>query len=237
MALEPLQPSRPPKRNANAWMLTFTDLVSLMLTFFVLLFSMSNVKIDEWENVIDSLSQTLNPEREEITSVSTATHNIETAFRKRAINLDYLTSVLKETIEGDALLGATQFMLLEDRLVMALPGDLLFQPGQAVMTERAEEALFQLGGILRNIGNQIGVNGHSDPSPVTGGVFASNWELSMARAGAVANALTQAGYEDPIVSFGYSNSRYAQLPDLPEDRRLAIGRRVDLVIFPTAGGL
>lgn len=226
-----------PRRPSNAWLLTFTDLVSLMLTFFVLLFSMSNVKIDEWENVIDSLSQTLNPEREEVTSTTTATHNIETAFRKRAINLDYLSSVLKETIEGDALLGATQFMLLEDRLVMALPGDLLFQPGQAIMTERAEQALFQLGGILRNIGNQIGVNGHTDPSPAQGTSFSSNWELSVARAGAVANALHKAGYDDTIVSFGYADSRYAQLPDLPEDRRLAIGRRVDLVIFPTAGGL
>ena len=50
------------RKSAQMWLLTFTDLVSLMLTFFVMLFSMSNVKLDRWDNVIDSLSQSLAPE-------------------------------------------------------------------------------------------------------------------------------------------------------------------------------
>ncbi len=221
---------------SQAWLLTFTDLVSLMLTFFVLLFSMSNVKVDEWENVIDSLSSTFNPEHVVITSVSSSAHNIQTAFRKRAINLDYLISVLKENIEEEELLKDMRFMLLEDRLVLALPGNLLFEPARAVMTERARRALFELGGILRNIGNQVGVNGHSDPTPVSGGPFASNWELSLARAGAVANALIASGYPGAILSLGYSDSRYEGLPDLSDEQRRVFGRRVDLVIFAAAGG-
>ncbi|MBT3305153.1 MAG: chemotaxis protein MotB, partial [Alphaproteobacteria bacterium] len=43
------------------WLITFTDLVALMLAFFVMLFAMSNVKVSDWQNVIDSLSQTLRP--------------------------------------------------------------------------------------------------------------------------------------------------------------------------------
>ena len=45
----------------QSWMLIFTDLVSLMLTFFVLLFSMSVVKVDAWNNVVSALSQSLKP--------------------------------------------------------------------------------------------------------------------------------------------------------------------------------
>lgn len=225
------------KRSSEMWLLTFTDLVSLMLTFFVMLFAMSNVKIDKWENVIDSLSQTLNPTQEQSPSASTAMHNIATAFRKRAINLDYLVSVLREKVEGDDLLNHMQFMRMEDRLVLALPGDLLFEAGRAVMTDRAREALFRLGGALSTIDNQIGVNGHSDPSPVAGNDFASNWELSMARAASVGNALIEAGYDETIVAFGYSDSRYGQLPDMPEEQKRLMGRRVDIVIFNTAGNL
>lgn len=222
-------------RSTQSWMITFTDLVSLMLTFFVLLFSMSNVKLDEWENVIDSLSQSLNPAQEQVRE-STATFNIGTIFRKRAINLEYLASVLEEHLVNDPLLSGSRMMMLDDRLVVALPGDLLFEPGRAIMTPGARDAMFALGGIFRNIGNQIGVNGHSDPIPPAGGEYASNWELSTGRAAAVANALRRAGYEDEIIAFGYSDSRYSELPAVDEATRRAMARRVDVVVFPTVGG-
>lgn len=225
------------EKAAQLWLLTFTDLVSLMLTFFVMLFSMSNVKLDKWQNVIDSLSQSLAPEQVKTQSSSTSLHNIATVFRKRAINLDYLTSVLREKIESDELLKQTQFLRLEDRLVLALPGDLLFEAGRAVMSDRAREALYRLGNALNTINNQIGVNGHADPSAPAGGAYASNWELSTARAAAVANELRRGGYSEPIVAFGYADGRYNLLPNMPAAQRQLLGRRVDIVIFPTSGGL
>ena len=220
-----------------AWLITFTDLVSLMLTFFVLLFSMSTIRTDHWDSVIDALSQSLNPSSTKAHMSATSDFNIATLFRKRAINLDYLTSVLQDASSKDALLSGNHLMRMDDRLIVALPGDLLFEPGQAVLTENARQALFNLGGVLRNIGNKIGINGHTDPSPPTGETYASNWELSMARAAAVANALRRSGYTENIVAFGYSSSRYNELPEMAQADRLALARRVDIVIFPTVGEL
>lgn len=220
-----------------AWMVTFTDLVSLMLTFFVLLFSMSSVKMDEWDAMIDTLTQTLNPGKLTTVAAATAQFNIGTIFRRQATNLDYLSGVLQAGVQGDPLLSSSRIMLLDDRLVIALPGDLLFPPGQAVMPDEARSALFTLGSLLRNVGNQIGVNGHSDPvppSPDKG--FQSNWELSLARASAVANGLRRSGYTDDIIAYGYADSRFNQLPNLSAAEREKLGRRVDIVIFPTVGG-
>ena len=221
---------------SRAWLLTFTDLVSLMLTFFVLLFSMSNVKLSEWKNIIDSLSRTLAPTPEKSVKAQTATFHIGTVFRKRAIDLDYLTSVITEGITDVEILAGAQVMRLEDRLVITLPGDLLFQPGRASMTEQAEEAMFVIGGMLQNIGNEIGVNGHTDPTPPLGDGFDSNWELSTAQAAAVANALRKTGYPDDIIAFGYADSRFGLLPKLSDERRNSLARRVDIVILPTAAG-
>ncbi|MAE44783.1 MAG: chemotaxis protein MotB [Magnetovibrio sp.] len=218
-----------------AWMVVFTDLVSLMLTFFVLIFSMSSVKMDKWKEMTDALSQNLNPSITKSVATATAKFNISTIFRKRAINLDYLTAVLERAVNQDPLLKRSLLMRLEDRLIIALPGDLLFQPGRAVMTERARDALFTLGGVLRNIGNQIGVNGHSDPVPPQGGEYASNWELSIARAVAVTNALKRSGYTEDIIAYGYSDSLYSQLPDVTEEQRQAMGRRVDIMVLPNVG--
>lgn len=222
---------------SKAWMVTFTDLVSLMLTFFVMLFAMSNVKVDKWDSMIDALSQSLNVTRAKAVVASSAEYNVATIVRKQAINLDYLASVLEKTVAEDEVLAHSRIMRLEDRLVIALPGDLLFAPARADLSEKAREAVFNLGGVLRNIGNQIRVDGHTDPVLVTGGAYASNWELSLARAAAVANALRRSGYTEDIVAYGFADSRFSQLPDLPTDQRHALGRRVDIVVLPNAGGV
>ena len=219
-----------------AWMVTFTDLVSLMLTFFVLLFSMSSVKVDKWETIIDSLSQTLNPSRLQSVAAATAQYNISTIFRKRAIDLGYLYAIISENMKEDEILNRAQILLKDERLVMALPGDLLFEPGSASMTERARDALFSLGSLLRNIGNQVGVNGHTNQAAPTEGNYTSNWELSLGRAASVANAIRRSGYEDDIVAFGYADAQYQQLPpSLSNEERDKLARRVDIVILPTVG--
>lgn len=224
-----------PSPQSKAWLVTFTDMVSLVLTFFVLLFSMSSVKIGEWDHMVDALSRTLNPEREDAVVSPTAQFNIGTIFRKRAINLDYLASVLEETVRDDPVLGEGRVILLEDRLIIALPGDLVFEPGRATMSEEPRRAVFNLGGVLRNVDNQISVHGHSDPAPYAGDEFSSNWGLSLARATAVANALNRAGQTENIRTLGYADARYQMLPLMAEKDRRALARRVDIVILPTVG--
>ena len=219
-------------RPSTAWMLTFADLVSLMLTFFVMLFAMSHVQVDKWTDMIDALSQSLNPDRTKSVATTSAQFTISTFFRKRAINLDYLSVVLDETIATDSVLKQSRLLRLEDRLIIALPGELLFEPDRAILSESASKALFDLGGVLRNIGNQIGINGHTDPNPSSGKPYTSNWELSTARAISVANALRRSGYEDDIIAYGHADTFYANLPDLPPVEKRALARRVDIVILP-----
>jgi chemotaxis protein MotB len=224
----------PEHHNTKMWMLTFTDLVSLLLTFFVMLFAMSNVKIDEWDKIIDSLSQTLNPAPEETIRKPTAQLNIGTMFRRRAVNLDYLASVIEENLSKDAVLRDALVVRLEDRLVVALPGDLLFEPGAALISERAQGAMHTLGAMFDNVGNAIGVTGHTDPAAPGGTAYASNWELSIARAASVANAIRRGGYEERIVALGYAATQYNRLPTLSDADKRKLARRVDIIIMPTS---
>jgi chemotaxis protein MotB len=229
--LDELPAASPPNRG---WMVIFTDLVSLMLTFFVLMFSMSSVQIDRWKEMVDALSETLNPAREKVDPVPVASYNIATLSLKRAVNLDYLGAVLNDLMRQDEVLGQSRILGLEDRLIVALAGDAVFDPGEANLSERGRQALFVLGGVLRNVGNQIGVNGYTDSAP-PGGAYVSNWELSLARAVTVANALKRSGYGEDIVAYGYADSRLKQLAGMPEEQRASLAGRVDIVIFPTVG--
>lgn len=216
---------------SQAWMLTFTDLVSLMLTFFVLMFAMSHVKTGAWTSTVESLSRQLNPARTQPTVQPRADYNIASSFRRRAVDLDYLAAVLDQAVKADTLLAGGRVLRLEDQLVIALPGDLLFTPGETRLSQRAAEAVFRLGGVLRAIENQIVVQGFSDPDPAAAGA----WEEATGRAVAVANALRRTGYTDNILVYGYGDSRFHLLPDLPDAQRRAVARRVDIVVLPHPG--
>jgi len=223
-----------PAVTRRTWMITFSDLISLLLAFFVLLFSMYSVKFDRWQSTVDSLSEALNPKRADAVAPFPSPFNIGKVSRKRIIDLDYLATLLQQSLKSDALLVESHIMRRADRLIVALPGDLLFDPGRAVLSERSRDAVFNLGGILRSLGNRIGVNGHSDPTQLNSPEYASNWELSLARAAAVANTLRRSGYEKDIVAYGFADGRYRDLPPMNEAQRRALARRVDIVVFATA---
>lgn len=220
----------------KGWLFTFTDLSALLLAFFVLVFSMSSVKEAEWEALTETLSRSLKPDAGVIKTGLGADKNIPGETRKEAINLDYLAAILETQIVDSPQLGDHLVHFLEERMVISLPGDLLFETGVAVLSESGQGALNELGSILRNVTNRVSVFGHTDPTPVEGGVFASNWELSLSRAVAVANELRRAGYVKNIVAFGAAESHFGFLsPELTQQQRADLARRVDIVISSKTG--
>lgn len=221
----------------RAWMITFADLVSLLLTFFVMLFAMQKVETKSWETFVESFASRLSAASHAPSADMTAMRTIPATSRHRAVGLDYLASVLETQRRHSPPLSGAQILRLEDRLVVALPGDLLFAPGEAAISVEGRAALYVLGGLLANVGNALEVAGHTDPTPMrAGGPIPSNWELSLARALAVVAEIRRAGYPRRLVALGYAETQFAALPaHLPEAERLALGRRVDIVIRPMVG--
>ena len=76
---------------SSVWLVIFADLVALMLTFFVMLFSMSNVTAESWKKMVDALADALNPTSEEkIDTTPDVKTNIDLVFRRQAINLSLI---------------------------------------------------------------------------------------------------------------------------------------------------
>jgi chemotaxis protein MotB len=184
---------------------------------------------------VDTLAETVNwPERELPTAA--ARFSTERARVVRALDLDYLGAVLQTTLATDRLLGDIDIRRREDSLVLEMPGDLLFAPGEARLPEEVRPALDALARVLGNFPNRIGILGHADPEPVReGGDYPSNWELSLARALAVAERLEQAGLGRPVTCYGLADTRYDALREMSESRRRSMARRVELVVYASAG--
>ena len=118
-----------------ALILIFTDMVALLLSFFVMLFSMSAVPVNEWETTIDILEEALNLTSEEEKD-PTEDYNISSVLLERArTNVIYLLPIIEPKIKQDEIIKDSPIILLDDRIVISLSGDLLFASGKAELTE------------------------------------------------------------------------------------------------------
>jgi chemotaxis protein MotB len=220
--------------NAQAWLLTFTDLSALMLTFFVLLFSMSTIKDSDWQNLIDSLSPRLDRLQQVTIALPQSEKSAEEVERLPGTDLDYLAAVLKEQMGADESLAQVRVAHEGARLVISVPGDLLFASGSTDLGAAGEKSVFTLAGILRNLRNVIEIAGHADPVPPKG-AFPTNWELSLARAAVLSGMLSKVGYKGDILVRGYGHAHYGDIdPSLATEARMALARRVDIIVHAYA---
>jgi chemotaxis protein MotB len=114
-------------------------------------------------------------------------------------------------------------------VVLRLKEKLLFDSGEAILTEEAREQLDPVGRIIQRIGAPVEIQGHTDDRPIRSGRFPSNWELSTARAISVLRYLSAlAGVETRLLSaVGYAE--FNPLADNSTEAGRATNRRVDVV--------
>ena len=131
--------------------------------------------------------------------------------------------------------GAARFEIDERGLVVHIVADqVLFDAEQAVLRPEGRQILDAIAPTLRDVPNDLGVEGHANHLPVTpGGPWPSNWELSAYRATTVVRYLTGDGVPGArMVANGYSDTRPLVPPSDPNS--ITVNRRVDVVVLSDA---
>jgi chemotaxis protein MotB len=142
-----------------------------------------------------------------------------------------LERALESVLGRDGNLPGVEVATSVRGLVISLPEAGSFPAGRAELSEAARSVMLDMAGQLRPLPNQIRVEGHTDDVPIHTAQFASNWELSTARATTVVQFLIEAGGLDAsrLAAAGYAEYR-PRLPNDSPDHR-ARNRRVDIVIL------
>lgn len=232
----------PEESEDTSWMATFSDMVTLLLVFFVLLVSMSNVEVKRFQTVFGSMRMAFGGlSSSEVAGgqmQSNANNNMQQSVQdlmrirqellKNQENVfDAIQSYLsKKNVEGDV--GA---VLDEGTITLTIGDNLLFKEGSEELSPGAEE---QLGTILEvieaNREMTVNIKGYTDDSPIPAGArFKNNWELSALRAVNVLRWLVEHGI-DPLritaTGMGDLNPRFPN--DSPKNR--AKNRRVEFCL-------
>lgn len=225
-----------PSRGAPEWMVTYSDMVTLLLCFFILLFSFSSVDAEKFRSIMSSFqggTGVLNG------STSLDIPNSVTNYEE---DIEDELEKLKDYLEeyADSLnIGREMTLKVEERgLVIRFMDNVLFDSGSADLKPGSKEILKSIVEILNReefVSRHIKVEGHTDSDPILNSSrFPTNWELSSARATNVLRYLVEVENIDGnrISSSGYSYYRPISDNDTPENK--AKNRRVDIVILKEA---
>ncbi len=221
------------------WLITFTDLVSLMLAFFVMLFAMSGMKIEVWEATILAISRTENPSRIPLTP-PVAAHNVSTTARTAALDLDYLATLFHRIGRGSTAFAETRLVRTPDALIVVLNADEIFTDDlfgndKTGLSATAMQTLSAVADLLRNFSNRIGVRLHVDPEDALDAGHASTWERALIGAAMVANNLRAAGYDRAIAADAVLDRDLATSAGRMEPEKSERAAQIEIVILPEQG--
>ncbi len=155
-------------------------------------------------------------------------------LEKKTGEYEQLATALRGEIEA----GRIELTELRGRTTVKMKDKILFASGSATIGPDGREALKKVGEALRGLqGKAVRVEGHTDNVPTgAGGPFASNWELSAARALAVVRFLQESGVDPTRLSgAGFGEFQPIQPNDTPEGRSL--NRRIDITLVPIEGAV
>ena len=231
-------PLKPPVRiknknpqGGNAWMLTFSDLLSLLLTFFVLLFSMNAVQIENWKSVVETMSRQFNPDRIAVVDELVPDNSSDQIDTGTALNLSYLEGLFRGQIQETDLADSVSVIREGDRLRLILAAGDFFNGKSATLSKEGRSMLRAIAGNLANLDNRMFIITHTNQQPVEDSQFVSNWELSMTRGRLVAGVLSSNGYSGPLSIVSYADTRFGELDDTIDlSDRYRLAERVEIVI-------
>ena len=191
----------------DSWVLSYVDLLLLMVTLFVLLLSYQQ--------------QVLKKTQEDASKLVLEPAVLEPAVKVKPILLDQ--------VYINDLKGKVSFLEENNQVRLAMSDQLLFLPGDAALSRSGELVLDELAVMLNVHPSKILVEGHTDNQVISTPRFQSNWELSSARASSVTRHLIGKGVSPIRLSaIGYADTRPIQGNASRQGRKE--NRRVELVL-------
>lgn len=229
-----------------AWMTTFSDLMSLLLTFFILLFSMSSVSEERFKDAAQSLQMALvgsssdsilDGNGEIIGDLVGDVDPEEIVVEEVPVDPNYIPEeviALYDTVNGfleeEGLNADVTLSRDQEGVYIDIQEAILFDSGHATLKAAGSETLGQLAELFTLFDNEIIIEGYTDDVPMHSREFPSNWELSTGRALSVLRYLSETYDISPsrLSARGYGEYRPIVPNDSDENR--ALNRRVNIAI-------
>ncbi|MEW6045932.1 MAG: OmpA family protein [Bacillota bacterium] len=223
---------------APQWMVTYSDMVTQLLAFFVILFSISSVDVQRFQELLSAFRASVGIletgrtfQRETVVGNPPIAISPNLAGQGSQAQLEQVYRELSGVLEAENVSADVQLVPEERGLVVRMADRVLFDLGKADLRPESQRVLSVVAGVLKRIPNPVRVEGHTDNLPIHNERFPSNWELSTARATTVVRYFIEKhGLEPRRLSAAGYGEYHPLVPNTSAANRQK-NRRVDVVIL------
>jgi len=220
------------------WLLSYADFITLLLVFFIIMYSMSTINKTKFDQVVAMLSEAFGGSHSVVAMYNNGV--MEKNFYPSQVKTKEQKSLYVKTVSAlQKEIQSKEIKVTADKrgIVISLNSDFYFASGSADLNDSAFNVLHKLGALFQGLPNNIRVEGHTDSLPIPPGSaiaekYPTNWELSAQRAVNVVKVFEKDGLEKGKVSAAaFADTHPLKANDTPENR--ALNRRVEIVILNT----
>ena len=227
---------------SEAWLLPYSDLMTLLLSLFIALFAMSQTDASKMQALSQAFSAAFNmggpsffegmgPSTAMPTPSTMSAESTNAAYMQENEQLKEAQAKLEQYIKENNLQDQVSTELSEEGLMIRLKEKALFASGSASLEDQSGKIVPVIAGVLSSMPERVTISGHTDNEPIATAQFPSNWELSSARALSLMRGLMSAQPSLNPARFsalGYSEYRPIASNDTEEGR--AQNRRVEVFV-------
>ncbi|MEW8955125.1 OmpA family protein [Clostridium sp.] len=219
----------------DEWILTYSDTVTLLLTFFILLYTFSTVDNQKLQSISQAFQSmfTGQPGQTIVEGTGvTVDSNLEADVDPSSIDGEAyeLYEQVKTFIDENQLDASLQIKEDERGIILQMKDSILFESGNAELKEESIPILSQLSSLINSLDNPVIVEGHTDNVPINNYIFKSNWELSTARAVSVVRYFIEGKGLNPERFTASAYGEYKPIAPNDSDENRAKNRRVNILL-------
>jgi chemotaxis protein MotB len=228
--------------NHERWLISYADFITLLMVFFVVMYSMSSADSEKFRKISQSLSKAFNVDVLQgsqtaglMDGISKPEAPIDDLIQDSEVpQVGRLQSKINSIVDGNAQQPEVSVGRDKEGLVIRLSGSYLFDSGRAELKPNSLAVLDAIAGELRTLDNDIRVDGHTDATPIDSPRYPTNWELSTARSLAVTRYLSETDgiRAGRMMAAGFGEFRPLAPNDTREGR--AQNRRVEIHVLSSA---
>lgn len=204
--------------NTPAWMLTFADLVSLLICFFVLLYSMKSVDEEIWKNISGSFAGALSSNQKFKQMNPNNNSGVDVERILRSDSMDYVESVITAKFEKEKLLQYSKIFQTENNsyLHIIVPAEHLFKDRTEELTEKGIKILTLISSCILYLDSELEIANYvkSDENSNT------DMQNSLMRSFTVGKYFRSQGLDQPIKMVGFSSNMYEEMKDIYTEQDL-----------------